>query len=234
MLWDWNVFLSLLSETEFLDATFTTVWLTVASEALGLVIGLVLALGLLARSAWLVAISEVWVWLWRGTPVLVQLLVIYFGLPVIGIRVGVVTAGLLTLTLNEAAFLSVLAKNSILGVPSGQIDAARVLGMSRGIRLRTVIMPQAVRTFLPILGNQVNNMFKTSSLVSVISVQELLSVTRAQVAQSYRPFEAFAVATIYYLAICTLWNIVQGLIERRQDPTRIRERRGVLSLITGE
>jgi polar amino acid transport system permease protein len=234
MIWDWNVFWSLLSETKFLDATFTTVWLTMASEALGLVIGLFLALGLLARSAWLVAVAEVWVWLWRGTPVLVQLLVVYFGLPEIGIRPSVIVAGLLTLTLNESAFLAVLVKNSILGVPTGQIDAARVLGMDRGIRLRVVILPQAVRTFLPILGNQVNNMFKTSSLVSVVSVQELLAVTRAQVAESYRPFEAFAVATIYYLAICTLWNVVQGLIERRQDPTRIRARRSFLSLITGE
>lgn len=234
MIWSWHQFWVDLTDTGFLRAAETTIWLTGAAEALGLVVGLVLALGLLSRSVALVGLTNLWVWLWRGTPLLVQLLVLYFGLPQFGIRPSVIIAGLTALVLNESAYLAVLMKNSILAVPHGQVDAAKILGLTRGQRIRRIIAPQATRTFLPILGNQVNNMFKTTSLLSIIAVTELLEYTRANVDATYRPFEAFMVATLYYLAICTLWNIVQGVIERRQDPTRLRTRRSLLEIVIGE
>jgi polar amino acid transport system permease protein len=234
VIWSWHTFWADFTDTGFLRAALTTVWLTGAAEGLGLVFGLVLAFGLLSRRIVVVAVTNVWVWVWRGTPLLVQLLVLYFGCPQFNIRLSVIDAGLVGLVCNESSYLAVLMKNSILGVPKGQIDAAKILGLTRGQRIRHIIGPQASRTFVPILGNQVNNMFKTTSLLSVIAVTELLEYTRSVVSATYEPFEAFAVATVYYLAICTLWNILQGIIERRQDPTRIRARRSLLEIVTGE
>ncbi|GGL98108.1 amino acid ABC transporter permease [Nakamurella endophytica] len=225
MVWDWDLFVEQLTSTGFLEAAWTTVWLTVVAEGLAVALGGVVALGMLSTSRPVVAISGLYVWIWRGTPILVQLLVLYFGLPQIGIRPSVLQAALLGLVLNEGAYIAVLLRANLLAVPVGQSDAGRVLGLRRWQRIRLILLPQAIRTFLPALGNQVNSMIKTTSLVSVLSVQELLAHTRDTVSETYRPFEAFAVATVYYLAISSLWNLVQWALERRSDVTRRGGRR---------
>lgn len=220
MVWDWDVFFGQLTSAGFLEAAWTTVWLTVVAQSLAVVLGAGLALGMVSTSRWLIVLSGLYVWIWRGTPILVQLLVLYFGLPQFGIRPSVLQAALLGLALNEAAYLAVLLRANLLSVPAGQSDAGRVLGMTRWQRMRLIVVPQGIRTFLPGLGNQVNSMIKTTSLVSVLSVQELAAYTRGEVSDTYRPFEAFAVATLYYLAISSLWNLVQWRLEGRYDVNR--------------
>jgi polar amino acid transport system permease protein len=214
MNWSWPEFRGELFSTGFFDAALTTVWLTAAVEALALVLAVALALGSVSRHRGWVVLAGVYTWIWRGTPVLIQLLVIYFGLPQLGIRPSIIEAGITGLALNEAAFLGILMRANLLSIPAGQSDAARVLGMTRRQRMRLVLLPQAARTFLPTLGNQVNSMIKTTSLVSVLSVQELLAYTQNVVSQTYQPFEAFAVATVYYLAISTIWTAIQYGAER--------------------
>lgn len=215
MNWSWTEFRGELFSAGFFQAALTTVWLTAVVEVLALIGAVLLALCAVSRHRTLVTLAGAYTWMWRGTPVLVQLLIIYFGLPQLGIRPSVIQAGIAGLALNEAAFLGVLLRASLLALPPGQADAARVLGMSKSQRMRIVLFPQAVRTFLPVLGNQVNSMIKTTSLVSVISVQELLAYTNSVISQTYQPFEPFAVATLYYLAISNIWNLIQFLAERR-------------------
>jgi polar amino acid transport system permease protein len=224
MNWNWSEFRSQLFSMGFLHAAITTVWITALVEALALIGAVVLVLGALSVHRTWVVIAGSFTWIWRGTPVLVQLLILYFGLPQLGIRPSIIEAGVAGLALNEAAFLGVLLKANILSIPIGQAEAARALGLSRAQRLRLVVMPQAARTFLPTLGNQVNSMIKTTSLVSILSVQELLAHTQSVVSQTYQPFEPFAVATLYYLLISNLLNAVQIFVERRLNRSN-RQRR---------
>jgi polar amino acid transport system permease protein len=224
MNWSWPEFRGELFSMGFFHAALTTVWLTAVVEALALACAVVLALGAVSRHRTWVVLTGVYTWLWRGTPILIQLLIIYFGLPQLGIRPSIIEAGIAGLALNEAAFLGVLLRANLLSIPSGQADAARALGMTRSQRMRLVLLPQAARTFLPTLGNQVNSMIKTTSLVSVLSVQELLSYTQNVVSQTYQPFEAFAVATIYYLAISTIWSVLQTCAERWLNRSRRQPR----------
>ena len=156
-----------------------------------------------------------YVWLWRGTPLLVQLLIAYFGLPEIGIRLGVIGSGIITLALNESAYIGVLAAAALRAVPPGQTDAAKAMGLSGWQRFRHVVFPQAFRLFLPVLGNQYNAMLKTTSLLSVISFSELVAFAQAQVSATYRPAEAFAVAALYYLALTLAWGGIQKTLEAR-------------------
>lgn len=224
MNWSWTEFRGELFSMGFFNAALTTVWITAVVETLALVLAVVLTLGALSRHRTWVVLTGTYTWVWRGTPILIQLLIIYFGLPQLGIRPSIIEAGVAGLALNEAAFLGVLLRANLLSIPSGQADAARALGMSRGQRMRLVLFPQAARTFLPTLGNQVNSMIKTTSLVSILSVQELLAYTQSTVSQTYQPFEAFAVATIYYLAISSIWSVLQGFVERWLNRSRRQPR----------
>jgi polar amino acid transport system permease protein len=224
MNWSWPEFRGELFSMGFFQAALTTVWLTAVVEVLALALAVALTLGAVSRRRTWVVATGVYTWIWRGTPILIQLLIIYFGLPQLGIRPSIIEAGIAGLALNEAAFLGVLLRANLLSIPSGQADAARALGMTRGQRMRRVLLPQAARTFLPTLGNQVNSMIKTTSLVSVLSIQELLAYTQNVVAQTYQPFEAFAVATLYYLAISTIWSMIQFWVERWLNRSRRQPR----------
>ena len=139
----------------------------------------------------------------------------YFGLPEIGIRLGVIGSGIITLALNESAYIGVLAAAALRAVPPGQTDAAKAMGLSGWQRFRHVVFPQAFRLFLPVLGNQYNAMLKTTSLLSVISFSELVAFAQAQVSATYRPAEAFAVAALYYLALTLAWGGIQKTLEAR-------------------
>lgn len=213
--WDWSVFWSFLGDFNFLAAAWTTVKAAVVGEVGGVLLGLILAVMHTSRLRWVGAIATVYVWAWRGSPLLVQVLLLYFGLPQVGIRLGVVTAGLLALVLNEGAYMSVIIRAGLAAVEAGQRAAARALGLSGWQTLRFVEIPQAARFVVPAIGNQFNSMMKTTALLSVISFSELLRYTNQVVSDTYQPLEAFAVAAIYYLAMSSIWSIVQAEIEAR-------------------
>jgi polar amino acid transport system permease protein len=138
-------------------------------------------------------------------------------LPEIGIRLGVVLSAVLTLVANEGAYLAVIVAASMATLPRGQLDAAKMLGLSRARAVRYVELPQAARSLVPILGNQYNAMMKTTSLLSIIAFSELLEFTQTEVNLTYQPVEAFAVAAIYYLAMTTLWSGIQLVLEKRLE-----------------
>lgn len=214
MTWSWNSFLEYLVSPYMLAGAWTTLWLSCASMAMGVVLGFVAALMKMSRSRVLRGIGGFYVWLWRATPLLIQLVIIYTGLPQLGIRLGVVQSALLGFALNEGAYFAETMRAGITSVGSGQIDAARALGLGTFATMRLVILPQAARVVIPPLGNQFNGMLKTSSLASVISMEELLRHAQQLAQIEFRVLEVYLVAALYYIALTTAWGEVQKRIER--------------------
>jgi polar amino acid transport system permease protein len=145
----------------------------------------------------------------------VQLIVIYTGLPQFGIRLSVLESALIGLILNEAAYLAEIVRAGVGAVPAGQVNAARAVGMREPQIMRYIVMPQALRIIIPPLGNSVNGLLKTTSVTSVISMEELLRRTQVLIQEKFMVLELFAVAAIYYLVLTTLWDFVQRRIEKR-------------------
>ncbi|WP_186389113.1 amino acid ABC transporter permease [Stappia sp. TSB10P1A] len=213
--WNWSGFFNYLTNAYILEGVFTTVWLTCVSLLCGLVLGFVIALMRRSKLRVMRAIAWFYIWLFRGTPLLVQLIVIYTALPQLGIRFSVIEAALIGLALNEAAYLAEIIRAGIEAVPEGQSRAARALGMTERQIMRYIIMPQAFKVIIPPLGNSVNGLLKTTSVTSVISMEELLRRTQVLIQEKFMVLELFAVAALYYLILTTLWDFVQRRIERR-------------------
>jgi polar amino acid transport system permease protein len=213
--WNWQGFFDYLANPYLLEGAVTTLWLTAASIAAGLVIGFLLAIMRLSKLKPVVLAASFYIWLFRGTPLLVQLIVIYTGLPQFGIRLSVVASALIGLSLNEAAYLAEIMRAGISAVPAGQSSAARALGMRDRQIMRYIVLPQAMRIIVPPIGNSVNGLLKTTSITSVISMEELLRRTQVLIQERFMVLELFAVAALYYLAITTAWDFAQRAIERR-------------------
>jgi len=211
--WDWAAFLKYLLNPYLLEGAWTTVWLSVAVMAIGLGLGLGAALMRLSRHRVPRDVARFYIWLMRGTPLLVQLIIIYTGLPQLGLRLTVIQSALLGLGLNEGAYLAEIIRAGILSVPRGQFDAARAVGMPYWTMLRVVILPQAARVIIPPLGNNFNGLLKTTSLASVISLEELLRRSQMLIQLEFKVLEIFLVAACYYLAMTTLWGLVQRRLE---------------------
>ena len=213
--WNWTGFFEYLVNPFILGGALTTLWLTVAAIAGGLVLGCILAIMRMAPSRIVTYPARFYIWVFRGTPLLVQLIIIYTGLPQFGIRLGVVESALLGLILNEAAYLAEIVRGGILGVAPGQWNAARALGLKPSQVMAYVIMPQATRIIIPVLGNSVNGLLKTTSVTSVISMEELLRRTQMLIQEKFLVLELFTVAALYYLLMTTVWNLIQVRIEAR-------------------
>jgi polar amino acid transport system permease protein len=153
--------------------------------------------------------ARFYVWLFRGTPLLVQLVLIYTCLPQLGLKLNVLTSALTALGLNEAAYLAEIIRAGFNGVPKGQSEAAKALGLSRWRTLRLVLAPQVARLTIPALGNSFNGLLKATSLASVISLEELMRRSQVLMQESFMVLELYCVAWVYYLALTTLWGFVQ-------------------------
>ncbi len=211
--WDWGAFGKYLFSGYLLEGAWTTVWLSVVTMSLGLLLGLLAALMNMSRHRALRSVARFYLWLMRGTPLLVQLIIIYTGLPQVGIRLNVVQSALLGLSLNEGAYLSEIIRAGILSVPRGQFDAARAVGMTYPTLMRVVVLPQAARVIVPPLGNNFNGLLKTTSVTSVISMEELLRRGQMLIQLEFRVLEIFVVAALYYLVLTSLWGLVQRRLE---------------------
>ncbi|HET7027594.1 MAG TPA: amino acid ABC transporter permease [Candidatus Limnocylindrales bacterium] len=206
-----------------------TIYASVIAQTVGVILGTLSALAGMARNPVLRAISGIYVWFFRGTPLLVQMFLVYFGTPyLLGVDLfprelnfdpvslrGAVVAGIVALAINEGAYMSEIVRAGILSVDTGQAEAAKSLGMTYGLTMRRIVLPQALRVIVPPLGNEFNNMLKTTSLMSVIAVEELFRVAQAANSATFKSFEAFLGIALYYLALTTIWSILQGAVERR-------------------
>ncbi|VTU20986.1 Inner membrane amino-acid ABC transporter permease protein YecS [Variovorax sp. PBL-H6] len=212
--WSWSGFTDYLLNPYLLSGAVTTLWLTLAAIAGGLVVGCALALARLSSRRWLNAPAHFYIWVFRGTPLLVQLIIIYTGLPQLGLKLSVIESALLGLILNEAAYLAEIVRGGIQSVPVGQTHAARAVGFSNAQTMRYIVMPQAMRLIVPTLGNSINGLLKTTSITSVISMEELLRRTQVLIQERFMVLELFLVAALYYLLMTTAWDFVQRRIER--------------------
>ncbi len=212
-MWDWSAFFHYLHSLYLIEGAGVSLGLSIGAMGIGLLCGLAAALMRMSRHPLLRQPASFYVWLFRGTPVLVQLIIIYTGLPQLGIKLGVLTSALLGLGVNEGAYLAEIMRAGISAVPRGQFEAARSIGMTRTTTMRVVVMPQALRIIIPPLGNSFNGLMKTSSLASVISMEELLRRTELLIQVQFKVLEIFIVAAIYYLVMTTLWGFVQRRLE---------------------
>jgi len=213
--WNWVGFYEYLFNGFLLRGALTTLWLTLASIAGGLVVGCLLAMLRLAPSRWTSLLAQGYIWVFRGTPLLVQLIIIYTGLPQVGIKLSVIESALIGLILNEAAYLAEIIRGGILGVPAGQSNAGRALGYNSAQVMIYIVLPQATRIIIPALGNSVNGLLKTTSVTSVISMEELLRTTQILIQEKFLVLELFTVAALYYLLMTSVWDIIQRRIEQR-------------------
>ena len=186
--------------------------------------GLALAL---TKETRLKPLVTLYLWLFRGTPVLLQIVFAFNVLPSFGIILSGYACAILALGLNEGAYMAEIMRSGIRAIGPGQHDAAHALGLARLQTMRLVVLPQALRIIIPPVGNQFIGMLKLSALISVIGVKELLLVADQAASSNFRYFEALSAAGIYYLALTTLFMLVQSRIEwalsrpRRTTPIRI-------------
>lgn len=211
--WDWTGFFEYMFNPYLLQGAITTLWLTLAAIFGGLIVGCLIAVMRLAPYRIISYCAQAYIWVFRGTPLLVQLIIIYTGLPQMGIRLSVVESALLGLILNEAAYLAEIIRGGIMGVAAGQSNAGRALGLTPPQVMIYVVMPQATRIIIPALGNSVNGLLKTTSITSVISMEELLRRTQILIQEKFLVLELFSVAAIYYLIMTSLWDVIQRRIE---------------------
>lgn len=214
-MWDWSTFFHYIYSPYLLMGAGISLAISIGAMALGIALGIVAALMRMSKRPWLRKPASIYVWLFRGTPVLVQLIIIYTGLPQIGITLGVTASALLGLGVNEGAYLAEIMRAGVASVPKGQFEAARAIGMTWSKMMRIIVFPQAARIILPPLGNSFNGMMKTSSLASVISLEELLRRTELLVQVKFKVLELFCVAALYYLILTTLWGFIQQWLEAR-------------------
>jgi polar amino acid transport system permease protein len=228
---DWHVVWQRIFHPDgiFARALWTTVYIAIAAQLIGVVLGLVAALMRSSKLAPLRWLSGLYVLLFRGTPVLVQIYFIYFGINILfGFTLipttlhlglfnldGAILAGILALGINEGAYMREIIRAGIDSIDKGQMEAAKSLGMRYGLAMRRIILPQAARVIIPPLGNEFNNMLKTTSLVFTIGVYEMFADAEIHYSTSFQAVEYFGAVAFWYLVLTGVWSVIQASIERR-------------------
>ena len=197
-----------------LGGLLITVELTFIVIALSLVCALFVALMGLSRFAPLRWLVKAYIEVMRGTPLLLQLVYVYYVLPEIGIRLNAFTAGVLALTLNYSAYISEVYRSGIQAIAKGQHDAAAALGMTRGLAMRRIILPQAIRIVIPTLGNYFISLFKDTALCAAVSIQELLFTAQVHAALNFQYFTLYTVVAAMYFAVSFPAARLVGYLER--------------------
>ena len=228
----------------FALALWRTIYISVAAQLIGVCLGLIAALMRMSRLRMLRLVSGAYVLVFRGTPVIVQIFFVYFGANLLfGFTLipnavnfglfalnGAAFAGIVALGVNEGAYMREIYRAGIDAIDQGQMEAAKSLGMTYGLAMRRIILPQAARVIIPPLGNEFNNMLKTSSLVFFIGVTELFGDAEIRNSTAFQPVEYFTAVAFWYLVLTTVWSVIQAQIERalareeRGDQISFRER----------
>ena len=207
-----------------------TALISVISIAIGILIGFFVCLMAVGKNRVLKAVSAVYVWIIRGTPMIVQAFIVYFGIPqlmqifVRGFKFDAFTAGIITLSLNSGAYLSEVFRGGIQAVNKGQIEAARSLGLSRSKTMVKIILPQALKIAVPSMVNQFIVTVKDTSILSVIGLKELVNRAKVYVGSSYQFFATYSIVAVYYLVIISLLMIASKYLERKLNYERKNNR----------
>jgi polar amino acid transport system permease protein len=246
---DWRLLLNRVFDPgrAFFGALATTVLVAIIAMIAGIVLGFVAWLG--ARSPFrpIRALAFLYVLVFRGTPIIVQIFFVFFGANLLlGFNLfprslgvgsflvpGAVVAGVVALSLNEGAFMSEVIRAGIDSIDPGQMESARSVGMTRRLAMRRIILPQAARVILPPLGNEFNAMFKTTSLLAFIGVYEMFRDAQVVYSQNFQPVEVFIGVALWYLLLTTIWSLIQVQIERRFGASEIQEGEGWMTRVLG-
>lgn len=180
-----------------------TINLYIITMVFSLPLGIIFSLGRISKSAFLNNCIQIYTWIFRGTPLLLQLFFVYYGLPVIGITLTPFTAASVTFIINYAAYFCEIFRGSILGIDKGQYEAAKVLGMSYSQTMRRIIIPQALVTALPPLSNEAISLIKDTSLVSAIGMAEILRNSKEIVTRDFS-ITPFIICAVMYLILSTV------------------------------
>lgn len=199
----------------FVEAALVTLELTALALVLGLAVAALAATARMSRSAILRAVGTLYVSLFRGTPCLIQLFVLYFGGPQIGINLDPFAAGVIGLGLNIGAYMAESIRGAVVAVDRGQTEAARTIGFGRFQTLRKVVLPQAARLMIRPLGVNTVALLKGSALVSTISVVELTYTAQRFIGSTYKPFEIFGVAALLYMIMVYAVARIVDMLDKR-------------------
>lgn len=192
-----------------------TVPLALVSFTLGLLLAFVTALARISSNKGLKAAAEFYVWIIRGTPLLVQLFIIFYGLPSIGLTLNAFVSAVIGFTLSVGAYNSETIRGAIQSIDKGQWEAAKAVGLSRGQTLRHIILPQALRVAIPPLSNSFIGLVKDTSLAAAITVTELFQVAQQITARTYEPLWLYTEAAVVYLLFCSVLTYFQDKLEAR-------------------
>ncbi len=205
----------------FLTGLKLTVSISVLAILIGMVIGFITCLFRISNSIILKAVSGIYVWIIRGTPMIVQAFIVYFGMPQViqkfvpGFKIDSYSAGLITLSLNAGAYLSEVFRGGLMAIPKGQSEAARSLGLSKAKTMLKVILPQAVKISIPSMVNQFIITIKDSSILSVIGLADLVNRAKVYVGSSYQFFATYTVVALYYLIVISILMVISTYLEKR-------------------
>lgn len=212
------------ARAELWDGTVFTLWLSAASMVISLVVAVFGALARTSGPRWLQIVVASYVELIRNTPFLVQIFLIFFGLPVIGVRLDADEGALIAMVLNGSAYTIEIVRAGIQAIGSGQSEAARALGLHRFAVFRLVVLPQALRAVVPPLGSQFILLMLNSSIVSVIAADDLTSAGQDVAGRTFRTFEAYITITVIYFALSLLFSGAFAALERAAFGRRVASR----------
>lgn len=198
----------------FLEATLTTLQITAVALVLGTSLGLIFALMKISRSKILQTIANLYITIIRGTPLIVQIMFLYFGITSLIVLSGF-WAGAIALGIHNGAYIAEIFRGAIQGIDKGQREASSSLGMTRSQSMRRIVFPQALKRSIPPLGNQFIITLKDSSLVYIIGVSELFSIANREAAQSFQSLETYLVVGVYYLVLVMIFTYLLKLYENK-------------------
>lgn len=190
---------------------------------LGLIVALLVALGRMSKFKVLSSICAIYVWIIRGTPLLVQLFIIFYGLPSVGIVWSPFTSAIVGLTISQGAYNSEVIRGALMGISKGQHEAPKALGMTKIQTLLHVIIPQAALTAVPALGNSFISLLKDTSLTSVMTVQEIFMIAKQISAIEYKPLVLYIEAAFVYLIFSTVLTYAQNKVEKKLGKHLVEE-----------
>ena len=198
-----------------LPGLLVTIPLTALSFTFALIIAVIVALIQFANVPVLTQLARFYIWIIRGTPLLVQLFIVFYGLPHVGILIDPFVAAVVVFSINEGAYCSETMRAALESVPKGQLEAGLCAGMSWGQTIRRIVLPQAFRTAFPTLGNSLISMVKGTSLAANITVTEMFMTTQRIVARTYEPLLLYVEVGLIYLIFCTVLTKLQTSGEKR-------------------
>jgi len=198
-----------------LQGSILTLELTVLSIVFGSLIGVLIAMTKLSDNKIISSIGNFYTWVFRGTPLLLQLFVFYYGFPAIGVELTAFNAAVIGLSLNAGAYMAEIIRGGILAVDKGQFEASKALGFTYGQTMKQIILPQAFRVVIPPVGNQFISMIKDTSLVSSLTLAELLRNAQDLGSSSGNPWPPYIIAAILYLLMTTVFTSIFGVVEKK-------------------